>query len=118
MKSQQEVPAYQEPQLTSQGMVRNPLRVGKYRNKKCLCGSDRKVKNCCGIPVEVPSNLGNFHKAVLDRDQARAQFFAKAWEDDIKAANKLIEESKNENGNNERVSIKEEDGVDTSKADM
>lgn len=88
-----------EPRSFSDGMVANPLRSGKFRNKPCLCGSGSKVKSCCGIPVKVPVNLGMFHYHVLRRDQAKAEFFAKAWEEDIAAANKLLEENEKHTGN-------------------
>lgn len=75
-------------------MMKNPLRVGKYRNKECLCGSKKKVKHCCGAHIEVPTNLGQFWIHVIAGDKVRAQFFAEAWQDDMKAANKMIEENK------------------------
>lgn len=30
-------------------IFRNPLHFGEYRNKKCVCGSGVKIKNCHGV---------------------------------------------------------------------
>ena len=43
-----------------EGYVENPLRTGKYRNMKCICGSEIKVKKCCG------------RKLYLEKDYAEA----------------------------------------------
>lgn len=32
----------------SEGWVSNPLHSGRVRNLPCICGSEKKVKKCCG----------------------------------------------------------------------
>jgi hypothetical protein len=86
-----------DPQITT-SMIPNPLKVGKYRNKKCLCGSTKKVKVCCGVMKLVPFNLGNFWIHVIKGDKVRAQFFAEAWESDVKAANEIRANQEKANG--------------------
>jgi hypothetical protein len=75
-------------------MMPNPLKIGKYRNKKCLCGSGIKVKFCCGVMKDVPVNLGKMHQCTLNRDIAGATHFSKLWAQDLNNAKKLIEEQK------------------------
>lgn len=83
------------PEVTT-AMIKNPLKVGKYRNKKCICSSGKKVKHCCGVFMQVPFNLGNFWINVIAGDKEKAEFFAQAFEDDMKGANKLVKENASE----------------------
>jgi len=44
-------------------MVINPLNSSKWANKKCLCGSDRKLKNCHGVSEQIPESMWGLAKS-------------------------------------------------------
>lgn len=31
------------------GFAMNPLHRNDFRNRKCFCNSEKKIKNCCGL---------------------------------------------------------------------
>jgi uncharacterized protein YecA (UPF0149 family) len=35
-------------------LFRNPLHIGSLRNKPCVCGSGKKIKNCHGVKYILP----------------------------------------------------------------
>lgn len=52
-------------QKPKEGYMENPLRKVD-RNIKCVCGSDKKVKKCCGRPYYVLIKWGEKVQEVID----------------------------------------------------
>ena len=48
------------------GNVWNPLAKGKFKNFPCPCGSDLKVKKCCGSVDYMKKDLANQINGICD----------------------------------------------------
>lgn len=84
---------YQESKKDKNPPMRNPLRLGRVRNKKCICGSGVKIKNCCGVPVWVEWKIGQLFTAAIRGDQFTFDYIKK----DILEKREEDESTKNNN---------------------
>lgn len=51
--------------VAMEGYQKNPLK-DVNRNELCICGSDRKVKRCCGRDYYVPNKWGDEVRELLN----------------------------------------------------
>lgn len=84
---------YQDSKKPNNPPMKNPLRLGGIRNKKCVCGSGIKIKKCCGIPVWVEWKIGQLFLAAIRGDQFTFDYIKR----DILKGREESEATKNDN---------------------
>lgn len=74
------------------GFLSNPLADKRYRNLKCICESEKKVKKCCGRFIYVPTKYAEMYNEGIRGNHAAARGIWNEIVADHKKAQEQMEE--------------------------
>lgn len=76
------------------GFSRNPLSSGNIRNGSCICGSQIKIKKCCGLFRYIRSDYAEAYSELKKGNYDMAQYlFDKIREKDLAEEKESSQES-------------------------